>query len=158
MRPGLSAAKVKDLRVNKDAEIDNAQGLDQQRLIFWNSRVNELSLSYSSKTTIYGIVDFEWLEKTHVLQDKAKDFESKVLLKNMKRVEDIYVSEFRKAQIGNWTKGLVKPLTEESIKGLTGEIRRAQYAVERAIKTYGEGYGEGVVRWIVLSISEDVRE
>ena len=111
VRPGLSAAKAKDLSVYSDAEIENAQGLDQQRLICWNSRVNELSVSYTSQTTIYGTVEFEWLEKkTHLIQEKAMGFESKVLLKNIKRVDDIHVRVFRNAQIRNSTQGLVKSL------------------------------------------------
>ena len=109
----------------------HAQGLDRQILIFWNSRVNELCVSYTSQTTIYGIVDFEWLEKkTHHIQEKAMGFESKVLLKNIKRVDDIHVRVFRNAQIRNSTQGLVKSLSEDSIKGLL-----VQFAIRRAIKT-----------------------
>ena len=79
----------------------------------------------------------EWLErKSELLFEQADRHSSKTILRNTERLRKITYKVFRNVEISNTTNGLLKQMSEDKTKGQLVEFRRAQYALQRALKVW----------------------
>ena len=147
-----------NIRLYSESEIENATGLNKQRLKFWNDKAIELCSDksitdhlYNNREAIEGAIHSSWvMNKTSILELKAEEMEEKAkacyedevvreeILKGVKRnvlrMKDAHASVCGLYNILASSSGTERDQLELQLTEDVSELKKAQDALSKALQ------------------------